>query len=126
MDFITIKGEQFAVKDSLIALLQYQKISGKKYGELDLNNIEDILILMYAQTKAGEITLGKDFPYTFEQFCILLDQTPSAMTEFKDIIISRIQKAVPNMEVTPQKKQPKTRKKKNRLKNRLKKSSQSS
>ena len=66
----------------LTGYIAFEKLAGKSVDAIE--SLEDIILLVYALTKAGMAKEKKPFDYTYEQFLELVDNYPGVIKELAE------------------------------------------
>ena len=83
---ITINNQEYDnVKFGFKAMVMYERITGKTFIP---DGLESILVAMHCALMASD----KEFTKDYDEFCDMLDETPSALTDFADGIIATTNK----------------------------------
>lgn len=73
---LNIEGVEYLIKLSIRTLMTYEELSGKNYT--DISTMRDMLIYMYS----GLYASNSGFPYDFDSFIALVDDSPEIFETF--------------------------------------------
>jgi hypothetical protein len=82
---ITIKGEEFLLKNTTRALLKFEEITEKSVAELN-ENITDTMALFYCMLYGAN---RNTFKYTYDEFIDLVDDDQSSLDMFSNFLLSQ-------------------------------------
>lgn len=74
---IDIKGEKYPITVGHRALIEFERLSGKPFHSAV--TLEDSVLLMYCSLRQGAKSVGKEFPFSFEEFIDYIDEHPEVM-----------------------------------------------
>lgn len=74
--FINIQDTQYLIKLSIRTLMTYEHLNEKNYT--DISTMRDMLVYMFSALYSS----NNEFPYDFEQFIELVDDSPEIFESF--------------------------------------------
>lgn len=86
MQTIKIKGQEYKIKQSFRALMEFEKLAGKNAYAADAS-VSDSLQMYYCLLLAN----NPEFKYTFDQFLELLDEDETLLPAFHEYLASLVQ-----------------------------------
>lgn len=79
---IKVKGKEYPCEMVMGAFLRFKRETGKDVSQLQQDNLEDLLMLMWCCVKCSSQADGEDFPLDFETFCNSI--TPGMLQKWND------------------------------------------
>ena len=91
---IVINGKTYPCYLVMGAFLLFKRETGKDVSQLQQENLEDLLMLMWCCLKCSAQAAGQEFPFDFETFCNTI--TPDMLTLWNAQISSMDEKKTTN------------------------------